>query len=298
MIFRMLLFIFLLPPYFTYSQIVDFPKEDLIRYTPNEQYERDDYGRVIVPDEKLEALKDISVGIAWGVLRKEGYERQFVGDFKILHPGKRIVGRAVTAQFLPDRPDVKQIHQEQSEERGLVKGDAQKVIDLLEKGDVPVVDMMGGGDGRTFGGDNLHAAIYGLTGVGAVIDGRIRDLQGCHELPTQIYYREASAVSVKNVVLMGVNIPVKIGDALVMPGDVVFADRTGIVFIPPQFVDKIIAKKDGLMIFDEWTKEKFLTGKYKASELYGGEKSPELQAEYDAYAKKKKAELEQKRKKN
>jgi len=174
----MLLFVLLLPPYFIYSQIVDFPKEDLIRYTPNEQYERDDYGRVIVPDEKLEALKDISVEIAWGVLRKEGYERQFVGDFKILHPGKRIVGRAVTAQFLPDRPDVKQIHQEQSEERGLVRGDEQTEIDLMAKGDVPVVDMMGRGDGCTIRGDNLHAAMRGRSGGGAEMEGVIHELEG------------------------------------------------------------------------------------------------------------------------
>ena len=106
MILRFLLLIFSFIPCFTHAQILQFPIEDLVRYTPKNEYQRDASGRPFVSDESLERLKEISVEVAWGVLRKEGYERQFVGDFKILHPGKIMVGRAVTAQFLPDRPDV------------------------------------------------------------------------------------------------------------------------------------------------------------------------------------------------
>jgi regulator of RNase E activity RraA len=94
------------------------------------------------------------------------------------------------------------------------------------------------------------------------------------------------------VEVVGINIPVKVGEAVVMPGDVVLGNDEGVIFIPPHLVKEICDKADLVHIHDDWTKEKFLTGKYKASELYGGPPlSPELQKEYDAYIKKRMAEL-------
>ena len=135
--------------------------------------------------------------------------------------------------------------------------------------------------------DNLQAAIYGATRTGAVVDGTVRDLEGLFELPAQIYFRDGHPAAVSGVTVIGINIPVKIGEAIVMPGDVVLGDRTGIMFIPPQLVKEIVEKAELTHIHDEWTKAKFLTGKYKASELYGGPLSPENQKEYDAYVKQK-----------
>jgi 4-hydroxy-4-methyl-2-oxoglutarate aldolase len=158
--------------------------------------------------------------------------------------------------------------------------------------DVPVIDMMGAGPGHTFGGDNLHAAIFGRTKTGAVIDGMIRDLEGIAELPTQVYYRRAHPSAVAEVSVAGINIPVKIGEAIVMPGDVVLGDREGVIFIPPHLVQQIVDEADLTHIHDEWTKAKFLTGKYRASELYGGSGlAPELKKEYDEYVKKRLAEI-------
>ncbi len=122
------------------------------------------------------------------------------------------------------------------------------------------------------------------------VDGTIRDLEGIFELPTQIYYKAAHAAAVSGVSVAGINIPVQVGGAVVMPGDVVLGDRTGVVFIPPHLVKEIVDQADLTHIHDEWTKAKFLTGKYKASELYGGPLSPENQKEYDAYVKRRLAE--------
>jgi regulator of RNase E activity RraA len=84
---------------------------------------------------------------------------------------------------------------------------------------------------------------------------------------------------------------VHIGNAIVMPGDVVLGDRTGVIFIPPHLVQEIVDAAMSVQIHDEWTKQKFLTGKYKASQLYGGPPlSPELKKEYDEYLKKRMAE--------
>jgi regulator of RNase E activity RraA len=216
----------------------------------------------------------------------KGYTHQHAGSgFKVLHPGRKLVGRAVTAQYLPTRPDLEKVLAADARLQGLPASTNQKVIDLLQLNDVPVVDLMGAVPGHNFGGDNLHAAIYGVTRTGAVVDGTVRDLEGLVEMPTQIFFRDAHPAAVSGVTVIGINIPVKIGEAIVMPGDVVLGDRTGIMFIPPQLVKEIVEKAELTHIHDEWTKAKFLTGKYKSSELYGGRLSPELQKEYDEYVK-------------
>jgi 4-hydroxy-4-methyl-2-oxoglutarate aldolase len=273
------------------AQVWNWTPEEVVRWTPENPFSRSADGRPHVPDDLLERLRSVPVEVAWGVLRARGYERQHVGDLRVLHPDRRLVGRAVTAHYLPVRPDVAPVYQAVAVERGLPRGEVQKVIDVLTKGDVPVVDMMGAAPGHTFGGDNLHAAIYGRTGTGAVIHGRIRDLEGVAQLPTQVYYREAHPSAVAGVMLAGVNGPIRIGEVLVMPGDVVLGDQTGVIFIPPHLVVEVVEKADAAQIFDEWTVAKFLTGNYRSSELYGGPLSPELKAEFDAYAERRRAEL-------
>lgn len=261
-------------------------REQMIHYTPENPFERFPDGRPKVPDELLEKVKELSVEEAWGTLMSKGFTHQHAGSgFKVLHPGKKLVGRAVTAQYLHTRPDLEKVLVADAKKQGLPTGTNQKVIDLLQLNDVPVVDLMGAAPGHNFGGDNLQAAIYGATRTGAVVDGTVRDLEGLVEIPMQIFFREGHPAAVAGVNVIGINIPVKIGDAIVMPGDVVLGDRTGLMFIPPQFVKEIVEKAELTHIHDEWTKKKFLTGKYKASELYGGPLSPENQKEYDEYVK-------------
>jgi regulator of RNase E activity RraA len=149
---------------------------------------------------------------------------------------------------------------------------------------------MGDAPGHNFGGDNLHAAIYGRTGTGAIVDGTVRDLEGLVDFPTQVFFREGRPDAVAGVMVNAINVPVNVGEAIVMPGDVVLADRTGIIFIPPQLVAEIVEQAELTHIHDEWTKAKFLTGKYKASELYGEKLSPEMQKEYDEYVRKRRSE--------
>jgi len=267
------------------AQIFSFNREQMIRYTAKNPFERFPDGRPRVPDALLEKVKGMSVEEAWGILRQKGYMSQYGGDFKMLHPGRKLVGRAVTAQYLPLRPDLAEVVDADARAKGFAAGVNQRVIDQLVLDDVPVVDLMGAAPGHNVGGDNLQAAIYGATKTGAVVDGTIRDLEGIAELPTQIYYKGGHPAAVGGVVLAGVNIPVKVGEAIVMPGDVVLGDRTGIIFIPPQLVQEIVDAAEITHIHDEWTKAKFLTGKYKASELYPTPTSPDLKREYEAYLK-------------
>jgi regulator of RNase E activity RraA len=148
---------------------------------------------------------------------------------------------------------------------------------------------MGAAPGHNFGGDNLQTALYAASRTGAVIDGTIRDLEGIFELPSQIYYKQARPEAVSGVSVAGINIPVKAGGAVVMPGDVVLGDRSGVIFIPPHLLREIVEAAELTHIHDAWTKQKLLTGKYKSSEIYGGPLSPELQKEYDEYVRQRRA---------
>jgi regulator of RNase E activity RraA len=269
------------------GQIFSFTREQMIRYTAKNPFDRFPDGRPKVPDSILERVKKMSVEEAWGALRSKGYQFQYGGDFKVLHPGQKLVGRAFTAQYLPARPDLVEVIDTDAKSKGMARGVNQRVIDQLQLNDVPVIDLMGVAPGHNFGGDNLHAAIYGATRTGAVVDGTIRDLEGLFDLPTQVYYKGGHPAAVAGVMIAGINIPVNVGEAIVMPGDVVLGDRTGVIFIPPHMVEEIVKQSELTQIHDEWTKNKFLTGKYKASELYGGPLTPELQKEYDAYVKEK-----------
>jgi regulator of RNase E activity RraA len=268
------------------AQMFRFTREQMIRYTPKNPFERFQDGRPKVPDALLERVKTLSVEEAWGILRNKGYLAQYADGFQVLHPDKKLVGRAVTAQYLPIRPDLEEVLRQEAKASGMPASMNQKVIDLLQLNDVPVVDLMGAQPGNNFGGDNLHAAIYGATRTGAVVDGTVRDVGGIAELGSQVYFRKAHPAAVAGVTVIGINIPVKVGNAIVMPGDVVLGDREGVIFIPPHLVQEIVEAAELTHIHDEWTKQKFLTGKYKSSELYGGPMSPEMKKEYDEYVKK------------
>jgi len=276
-----------------YGQVFRLTREQMIKYTAKNPFDRFPDGRPKVDDKLLERVKGLSLEEAWTILLKKGYHHQFAGwDFQVLHPGQKLVGRAVTAQYLPLRPDLGEVLDADAKAEGLPRGQNQKVIDLLQLNDVPVIDLMGAAPGHNFGGDNLQSAVYGLTRTGAVIDGTIRDVEGIRELPSQIYFKKAHPAAVAEVMVVGINIPVKVGEAVVMPGDVVLGNSEGVIFIPPHLVKEIVDTADLTHIHDDWTKAKFLTGKYKASELYGGPPlSPELQKEYDAYVRKRQAEL-------
>jgi 4-hydroxy-4-methyl-2-oxoglutarate aldolase len=275
------------------GQVFRLSREQLIQYTAKSTYDRFPDGRPRVDDKMLERVKGLSIEEAWSILISKGYRHQFAGwDFQVLHPGKTLVGRAFTAQYLPVRPDLFEVVEADEKEHGLPTGQNQKVIDLLQINDVPVIDLMGAAPGHNFGGDNLQAAVWGRTHTGAVIDGTIRDIEGIKELPSQIFFKRAHPAAVAEVMVAGINIPVKVGEAIVMLGDVVLGNDEGVIFIPPHLVKEIVEQADLIHIHDDWTKDKFLTGKYKASELYGGPPlSPELQKEYDAFKKKRMAEL-------
>jgi regulator of RNase E activity RraA len=266
-----------------YPQLFSLDRDALIRLTPSNPFPRFDDGRPQVPNALLEKVRALSAEEAWAVLNPKQYRCQYAGDWHILHPERKLVGRAVTAQFMPARPDLNSLIEADAKHRNIAGSQNQWVIDRLQPGDVLVVDMFGKVENGTLVGDNLAAAIHAATGNGFLVDGGIRDLEGISPMPFTVYYRGAHPSAIHDVMLTGFNVPVRIGNATVMPGDVVLGDREGVYFIPPQFVQEIVDKAEQTHIHDEWTQMKLRTGKYKSSDLYYSPRDPALRREYEQY---------------
>jgi regulator of RNase E activity RraA len=272
------------------AQIFSLTRDQLVQYTAANPYERFPDGRPKVPEEMLEKVKGLTIEEIWSVLSQRQYPNQFAGGWQILHPEKKLAGRVVTVQFMPMRPDLRDPMTADAKAKGVERiAPHQRVIDMLEPGDVLVVDLFGKIEGGTIVGDNLAMAIHSATGAGLIVDGAIRDMEGVFPIGMPVYMRGShpSAIDYQSVMLTGVNIPIRIGNATVMPGDVAFGDKGGVYFIPPQFVKEIVDRAEETHIHDEWTKMKFQTGKFKSSDLYSTPRDPKLRQEYEEYKKKK-----------
>ena len=278
-----------------HAQLFTFTREQLLEYTAQNTFERFPDGRPKVPDALIERARGLSSEEILSVLPGKGYRNQYVDGFQVLHPGKKLVGRAFTVQFMPVRPDVEEVMIAKAKQAGVTRLNNQYAIDMLQPGDVLVVDLFGKKEGGTIVGDNLFYYVMKATkNGGLVVDGAIRDLEGIAQLPMPAYFRHAHPTAIGNVMLTGVNIPVRIGETTVMPGDLVVGDREGVYFVPPHMVKPVVDQADITHIHDEWTRMKFDTGKYKSSEIYGSPRDPELKKEYDAYLKQRLEELQKK----
>jgi 4-hydroxy-4-methyl-2-oxoglutarate aldolase len=274
------------------AQLNTLTREQMIEYTAQNPFERFSDGRPKVPDSLIERARGLSAEEVFGVLPGKGFRNQYEDGFQVLHPGKKMVGRAFTVQFMPARPDVETVMNAKAKEKGARMLNNQFAIDMLQPGDVLIVDLFGKKDGGTIVGDNLFYYVMKAThGGGLIVDGAIRDLEGISEMDMPAYFRSAHPSYITNVMLTGINVPVRIGNATVMPGDLVLGDREGVYFIPPQLVQAVLDKADETHVHDEWTRLKFDEGKHKSSDIYSSPRDPELKKEYDEYLKKRLAEI-------
>ena len=286
----------LMTPARAHAQVFTLSKDQLIELTAQNPFERFPDGRPKVPDALIQRARGLSAEEVFAILPKEGFRNQYAGDFRVLHPGLNLAGRAFTLQFMPLRPDLETVINDRAKAAGQPRMFNQTAIDMLQPGDVLVVDLFGQEEGGTIVGDNLFYYIMRTTkNGGLVVDGSIRDLEGISKMDMPAYFRAAHPSAINNVIISGINVPVRIGKATVMPGDLVFGDAEGVYFIPPALVQKVVDNADEVHVHDEWTRKKFDEGKYKSAEIYGSPKDPELKKEYEEYLKKR---LEEIRKKN
>jgi 4-hydroxy-4-methyl-2-oxoglutarate aldolase len=286
----------LLTPVLVNAQLFTLTKEQMVEYTAQNPFERFPDGRPKVPDAMIERAREMSAEEVWAILPGKGFRNQWADGFQVLHPEKKLVGRAFTVQFMPLRPDLDGVINAKAKAGGIDRMYNQIPIDMLQPGDVLVVDLFGQNEGGTIVGDNLFYYVMKATkGGGLVVDGAIRDLDGISKMDMPAYFRSAHPSALTNVVITGINVPVRIGKATVMPGDLVFGDSEGIYFIPPALVEAVVDNADIIHIHDEWTRKKFDEGKYKSTEIYGSPKDPALKKEYEEYLKKRLEEIRKKK---
>lgn len=261
-------------------------RENIVELTRLNPFERFPDGRPRVPDDLLERLKNVTTEQAWGVMRwpgtppsatpssgpppppPPGYFNQFEGNWFRSHPDRTLVGRSVTAMMVPKRPDLNDLVEEAGKAEGRKGGQNSWVIDTLVPGDVLVVDMFGKVKNGTFVGDNLSTSLRAHTKAGAVIDGGVRDFQGILELPDiVIFCRGIDPTAIEESTLVGINIPVRIGQATVLPGDAVLGTVTGVVFIPPHMLQKVVEVSEDIGMRDTFGKQRLTEGKYTPGEI-------------------------------
>jgi regulator of RNase E activity RraA len=251
-------------------------KEDLLFLTPEWKGERYPDGRPKVPDNLLDRLKLVTHEEAWAVLRNENYKHQYEDGWQMINPDSVLVGRAVTAVFMPGRPDIHRVIDDKGHKKdGRVKSQNCWTIDMLVKRDVYVVDQFGAHeDGPTIG-DNLGNSIYAKTGNGIVYDGAVRDINGLKELGgfTSFFrtYHPSHHLNNPdgqlNTTLVGINQPTRIGRATVMPGDAILGRDGGVIFIPPHLVEKVVKTSEIVRLRDMFGHERLREQKYTPGQI-------------------------------
>ncbi|MEM7656229.1 MAG: RraA family protein [Bacteroidota bacterium] len=237
-------------------------------YTQSYQGERFEDGRPNVSDALLARMENISIEEAWGTLRNKGYHNQFAGNWTILHEEQAMVGRALTVQFLPKRPDYEQQMLDQGHEAGKVGAMNSWPIDMLVKGDVYVADCFGKVKDGTLIGDNLGNSIYAKSQNGVVFDAGSRDLEGLAEIEGfNAWVRGWDPSFLQGTMVSGINVPIKIGEAVVFPGDVVLAKKEGVIFIPAHLAEEVVINAEFIMLRDEFGITRLKEGTYTPGEI-------------------------------
>lgn len=249
-----------------YSQTIS--REQMVFYTSQWEGERFPDGRPKVPDQILERMEKVSIEEAWGVLRGEGYHNQFEGGWKMLHDDRPIVGRALTALYMPSRPDVDDPIQEKGKEDGRIGNPNSWPIDALSPGDVYVADGFGKIVDGTLIGDNLGNSIYAKSGNGVVFNASSRDMDGLLEIDGfNAFVRDWHPSFLREVMLAGLNVPIRMGAATVLPGDVVLAKREGVIFIPAHLAEKVVTTAELVMLRDQFGHQRLKEGTYSPGQI-------------------------------
>ena len=244
-------------------------QDEMIGYTPEWTGDRFPDGRPRVPDEILDRMKHVTVTQAWGVLRGQGYEWQYEDGWVCTHPGQVLVGRALTAMYMPRRPVMRKRMEEKGERCGCVGDQISWPIDMLVQRDVYVADVYGKIAQGPVIGDNLSTAIYANSGNGVVHDAAVRDMDGIREIPgfTSFVRGYHPTYASPTIMLLGVNCPVRIGQATAMPGDVVLGRDDGVIFIPPHLAEQVVKTSELIRLRDQFGKQRLRGGTYTPGQI-------------------------------
>jgi regulator of RNase E activity RraA len=279
---------FILSTLFATGQHVGAPADYVKMLTSKWQGERSADGRPKVPDGILERLKDCTLEQIWGYLGNRGFRNQVEKNWIILKSGETMVGRAVTAQFMPTRPDLDTFVRAQGKAEGRSQHGGINIwpIDILTKGDIYVADGFGKIKDGTLIGSSLGNAIYGKTGKGVIFYGSIRDMQELKETAGFNAWIKGNDPSyIKDMTPTSINAPIRVGEVTVIPGDVVFANEYGVVFIPAYLIEGLVTASEMTGLRDEFERAMLQSGKYLSGEVHG-DWADKIKDEFRAWFKK------------
>ena len=242
-------------------------KDELVFLTSAWKGERFEDGRPKISDSLLQRAKHIMIDDAWTVLRNEGYLNQFEGGWKTVNDTP-MTGRAFTAMYMPSRPDVEKNIKERGAKEGRKGNTNSWPIDKLTKGDLYVADAYGKISGGPIMGATLANSIYSKSGNGVVFDGASRDLQEIKNIKGfNAYVRDFHPSFTEEMVLMGLNTPIRIGNVMVLPGDLVIATREGVLFVPAHMAEQVVSTSEFVIRKDQFGFEMVRNGKYRTGEI-------------------------------
>jgi 4-hydroxy-4-methyl-2-oxoglutarate aldolase len=227
-------------------------------------------GRPKVSDGILQRLKKVAMEEAWGYLRGHGYQNQYEGNWKVLHSDSAMTGRVVTAQYMPERPDLEKVVRQAglSEGRDSSGGMNSWPINILKPGDVYVADGYDRIIDGTLIGSNLGNAIYANSKNGVIFYGSVRDEGGLSEIKGfNAWTRGQDPSYLQQEMLTSINAPIRIGRAIVLPGDVVLANKYGTIFIPAYLVNDLVLSGEVTHLRDEFGFQRLREKKYTAGEI-------------------------------
>ena len=260
------------------AQLGLFSTDQRIAFTPDWHGERFADGRPKVSDAVLDRLKETDAEQAWDTLQDAGYLNQFEGHWQVINPGERMVARVVTAVFMPRRPDVDSVIQAAGKKEGRIGDENSWIIDILQPGDVLVVDLFGKVKDGTIVGDNLSTAIFAHSHNGLIVDGAVRDVSGIQEIHGfQVYTRDFDPSALQNVMLVGINVPIRIGQTTVMPGDIALGDPEGVTFIPAHLAENIVNRSEMDHQIDAWGHQMLREGRYTPGQIDSNWTAPMVQ---------------------
>jgi len=270
-----------------------FTPEEVIKYTPEWKGERFPDGRPKVSDSILDRMKNVTLEEAWATLRSANFNHEYEDGWFVIHPDQVLVGRALTAVWMPGRPDIQRVIEE--DQKGKRKGAMNAwPVDMLQPRDVYVADHFGlKVDGPSIG-DNVGNAIYARSGNGIVYDGAVRDINGLNELtnfnsfvrsydPSHHFGSLATGPRL-NSTMVSINGPVRIGHALAMPGDVVLGRNGGVLFIPPQLAERVVKDSERTRLRDTFGHQRLNEKKYTAGQI-DTRWTPEIEQDYRGWLK-------------
>ena len=264
----LLLLLFLIQGLFNLASAQTITRDEMVFLTSEWKGERFPDGRPKISDDLIDRARNIGIEEAWQILNNEGYTNQYEGNWKMVHDDVPVIGRAVTASFIPSRPDVEKNIKERGWKNGFSGNTNAWPISVLQKGDVYVADCFGKIKGGTMIGDNLGTSIYNKTGNGVIFDAAARDLQGLAGIKGfNAYVRDFHPSFLEGVVLIGLNTPVRIGGAIVLPGDLVISEKEGVLFIPAHMAEKVISTAEFISLRDKFSKVVMKEGRYTAGQI-------------------------------